>query len=358
MDVQLVDRIYEAAILPDLWPEVLRDLCGPGGGDGALMFTTDGRNFQSIASPGFGDLVAAYVAEGWPARTDRAQRLFARKHAGFLVDLDVYTPDEHRNEPVFRDFLRPRGFGWGTATAIEVPTGDSIVFDVERRDARGPVPPDCVAALDQLRPHLTRAATISTRLKLRTVQATAEALDLVGLPAAVLGRAGKVLATNARFEELRHSVVRDAGRLALCPAGADGLLAGAIDRLSHEDVGSVRSIPIAADRELTPMVLHLIPIRRAARDLFAAATALAVFTPVPNTALPGTAVIGGLFDLTPAEARVARAIAACVTVEQAADTFGVAQATIRSHLKSVLMKMGLSRQSELVAMLSGIGLPG
>jgi DNA-binding CsgD family transcriptional regulator len=68
-------------------------------------------------------------------------------------------------------------------------------------------------------------------------------------------------------------------------------------------------------------------------------------------------VLQGLFDLTPAEARVARAFGEAQTMEVFAKTVGVSLETVRSQLKSVLAKTGLSRQQELVHLLAGKALP-
>ncbi|WP_462119605.1 helix-turn-helix transcriptional regulator [Methylorubrum extorquens] len=62
----------------------------------------------------------------------------------------------------------------------------------------------------------------------------------------------------------------------------------------------------------------------------------------------------GLFDLTPAEARVARDIARGLGVPEAAVQAGVTEGTIRSQLKAVFAKTGTSRQAELAALLNGI----
>jgi DNA-binding CsgD family transcriptional regulator len=67
-------------------------------------------------------------------------------------------------------------------------------------------------------------------------------------------------------------------------------------------------------------------------------------------------VLEGLFDLTPAEARVARGITGCRTVEQLATEFGTSPQTVRSQLKSVMAKTGVNRQVELVSLLSGAAL--
>ncbi|GEP06129.1 DNA-binding protein [Methylobacterium oxalidis] len=351
----LVDNIYEAAVIPDLWPGVLSELVRHGEGDGALLFTTDGNDFRYVTSPGFEAGTAEYVAEGWPARTDRAARLFAKQHAGFLTDLDVYTAEEMDAEPVFRDFLRPRGFGWGVASAITVPSGDRLIFNVERAFSRGPVTRDVVARLDALRPHLARAATMSARLRLQTVRVAAQVLDVVDIPAAVLGKQAQVLSVNAGCSKLYGTAIREARRLTLNNQDADRLLTRALDGISTELRNSTRSIPIPATEELGPMVLHILPVRRAAADLFNAASAIAIFTPVALSAPPDLSVLCGLFDLTGAEARVAREIAACRTIEEIAAQTGVSINTVRTQLKSVLAKTGTHRQAELVGLLAGAG---
>ncbi len=76
-------------------------------------------------------------------------------------------------------------------------------------------------------------------------------------------------------------------------------------------------------------------------------------TPVVPAEVPKAEVLQGLFDLTPAEARVARGIAECQSVEGIADLLGVSRETIRTQLKAVLAKTGTGRQVELAALLAG-----
>jgi hypothetical protein len=208
----LVDRIYEAAVLPELWPAVLTDLARFGAADAGVLFTSDLDGFRFVASPNFTDSVHAYIEGGWLTRTDRTARLLAKRHAGFVTDLDVYTQEEFDREPVFREFFNPRGFGMGAASVITVPTGDQLIFDVERAAERGPIPRAAVARLDGVRPHLARAATMSARLRLQTVRAAAQALEVIGLAAAVLGRKGRLLAMNQICERLLRDQILDAPR--------------------------------------------------------------------------------------------------------------------------------------------------
>ncbi|GJE53344.1 hypothetical protein GOFOIKOB_6423 [Methylobacterium tardum] len=353
----LVDRIYEAAVLPELWSAVLTDLASYGGADAAVLFTADLDSSRFVTTPNFADSILAYIEEGWFARTDRTRRLLAKRHAGFVTDLDVFTPEEFAREPVFREFLIPRGFGMGAASVINVPTGDQLIFDIERVIERGPIPPDAVARLDSVRPHLARAATMSARLRMQTVRAAAQALETVGLPVAVLGRKGRALAMNQSCERLLREMIHDGPRLVLADPAADRLLVRALIELSTEANASSRSIPLPSRGDQPATVLHLLPIRRAAADLFAAAEAIAVFTPLTAKHVPGLSVLEGLFDLTAAEARVARGIAGGSTIAGLSVEFGTSPATVRSQLKAVMSKTGTARQAELVQLLAGASLP-
>ena len=64
--------------------------------------------------------------EGWFWRGQIITRAFAVRHAGFLTDLDILTPDELDREPIYRDFWRPQGVGWAVGTTIPIPTGENV----------------------------------------------------------------------------------------------------------------------------------------------------------------------------------------------------------------------------------------
>jgi DNA-binding CsgD family transcriptional regulator len=77
-------------------------------------------------------------------------------------------------------------------------------------------------------------------------------------------------------------------------------------------------------------------------------------TPVTLPQAPPVELVQSLFDLTPAEARVARSLAAGETVETIASARGVSQNTIRAHVRGVLEKTGCNRQVDIVALLTAI----
>jgi DNA-binding CsgD family transcriptional regulator len=194
----------------------------------------------------------------------------------------------------------------------------------------------------------------------RSPRAAAEALGLIGRPAAVLGRRGQLLAANRLFEDLMPAVARERGeRLAFTDSAADALFAEALAPVIPSDAAdAVCSIPIRARAERPPMIAHLVPLDAAARDVLAGASGILILTPLTLRAPPTAEVLQVLFDLTPAEARVARGIGEGRTVDAIAETFGLSRETVRSQLKAVLGKTGLGRQADLVAMLAGVHVSG
>jgi DNA-binding CsgD family transcriptional regulator len=79
-----------------------------------------------------------------------------------------------------------------------------------------------------------------------------------------------------------------------------------------------------------------------------------VMTPVTLPQAPPVELVQSLFDLTPAEARVARGLTNGETVEELASIGGVSHNTVRTQVRGVLDKTGCRRQAEVVALLGGI----
>jgi DNA-binding CsgD family transcriptional regulator len=328
-------------------------------GAGGVLFTTNSNHVIGVTTPNLTSIFEEFVRDGWAEKNVRPVRLAAANYPGFIREQDVFTDDELDNDPVYRDFYRKRGLGWATGTMVESPSGDSIVFSFERAYEKGPVPLSTVKQFDLLRPHLVRAALLSSRLGHERAVATAHALQSIGLPGAVLFRGGRLLAANDLFEQLMPSLFQDRReRLVLTDAAADALLAVAL----REDLFAgartvVSSIPVAATERHAPLILHLLPVCGAAHDLFTRATSLLVVTPVDRAIVPNAHVLQGLFDLTPAEARVARGIGEAQSIDTVALSLGVSSETVRTQLKAVLSKTGLSRQQELISLLAGKALP-
>ena len=229
-----------------------------------------------------------------------------------------------------------------------------MTFVLTRRTERGPVERAVVQKLDELRPHLARSAFLSARLQLERARIASETLAVLGLPALVLNEQGKVLTANHLIEALTSYIQwRAQGRVSLKDRAADNLLRDAIAAIDLVG-GSVRSFPVRDAGAEAMMVAHVVPIRLSARDIFVRCAAALVLTPITLPQAPPVELVQSLFDLTPAEARVARSLASGKTVEDIATDGGTSANTIRTHVRGVLEKTGCNRQVDIVALLTAI----
>ncbi len=355
---RLVDRIYEGAFVPDLWPQILAELTHLGGALSGWLCISNGSVVRWTASSeeARNDL-RPLMESGWIPRSERFNRLLRAKQTGFIPDSILYTPEEMRDDPAYRDLLRPRGMGWASATAIALPTGDDMVIALERAYDQGSASPSVLETLNEVHSHLARASFVAARMQLERARAASQVLALLGIPALVFEDNGKTLAANQLIEALSGFILwRTKDRIALGDTRADALLRDAIATVDRDDAPSVRSFPVRnAD---SAMIAHVVPIRGSARDIFSRCAALLMLTPVTRPEAPSVELIRSLFDLPPAEARVARGLAAGQTVRDLAADSGTSANTVRSHVNAVLTKTGYSRQSDVVALLNGLRPPG
>jgi DNA-binding CsgD family transcriptional regulator len=206
-------------------------------------------------------------------------------------------------------------------------------------------------------PGVEGGALITESLGLEWARVATEALGLIGLPAAVVTYSHRLLVANKLLDQLIPQFVQDRqSRIVLADRRADTMLVQTLLELRHHAGEQVSSIPIAATSKRPASIVHVVPVRGAANNIFMAALCVLVIPTVARRGIASAEVIQSLFDLTPAEARVARGIAVGKTVNELAQEAGLAAATVRNQLKSVFSKTGVSRQADLVGILAGTAL--
>jgi DNA-binding CsgD family transcriptional regulator len=166
-----------------------------------------------------------------------------------------------------------------------------------------------------------------------------QALDLAMV---VVDSNRQILLANRACEDLfriRDCLMRRGGRLVGRGAEADDALEGMLRRLAPARatlgrIGPLFTVGVALSRSRRAFLLLLVdakrPIACAVED------------------------IGHLFGLSPAEARLAYALASGRTLEQHATASAVALSTVRTQLRYVLRKLRLHRQTDLVRVIAGL----
>jgi DNA-binding CsgD family transcriptional regulator len=352
---ELIDRIYECAVVPELWPSVLDDLAELTDARGGLLFSAR-KQLCWTASESVQDIFQEYFTDGWFDRCSRRVCSMNNARASFFVEQDFWDKDQLEKDPMYRDLFRPHGLGWSTWTGLRMPTGDEIVVSIERTFERGPIEREHVDRLNELRPHLVRAALVTARLGLQRAKGATDALTALGLPALLVDETGRVVEANPLIEALPEKVRFGVNnRLILADAKANETLASALAQIETLPSAASRTFALRDEAGQATTLLHIMPIRRSAHDVLGRSYALVLLTPLDaNRGAPSADLMRTLFDLTPSEARVAQGIAGGKSMEDIASQGGVAITTVRSQLRRVLEKTGCTRQAEVAALLARV----
>ena len=171
----------------------------------------------------------------------------------------------------------------------------------------------------------------------------------------MVGPGARVIAANAMAEAI-PAIVRPTafGRMMLVDGFADGDFKIAFDQIAKGTSKAKLSIPVPASDFHGPQLVHLVPIRGVANDIFVGCQVLVVIVPVDRGSSANPALLQGLFDLTPAEARLTADISCGRSILEIAQRTGLSRHTLRVQLRAVMAKTGTRRQSELTSLISGI----
>jgi DNA-binding CsgD family transcriptional regulator len=354
-DDNVADLVYEAAFNPDEWVSVL-DALGPVSRSvGGCMVILNGHEVLGArASDVIRDLSEESTRNPDPATMRRLGYAYANPAAGFHASSAFY-PRDMLEADSFVHTKRRRGLGDEAFTIIPMPSGETAMFSMDRPTENGSYSVEDVERLNALHSHLARASLVAGRLRLERAQATVSALAALGLPAAVLARSGQVRASNALLEGIADRLMPVAfGGMAIAHAPANKLFQEAIALSLTTYDGIVRSIPVPAHDDKPALVVHVLPLKRSACDIFSADILVAATIVSASQSVPSPGILMGLFDLTPSEVKLASALAKGHTLQFAAQESGIKISTARSYLEKIFAKTGTNQQSQLVALLKTV----
>lgn len=185
-----------------------------------------------------------------------------------------------------------------------------------------------------------------------------EAMNALSVGVVVLEHRGFVAFANSKGAELldRRVIFRGVAPLALHDADSHDVLRRALAAARAGVSGALR----LRDRHATAVISAVIvPLgsHSCPSHVGETKTLLAMNELFPTGAIPNL-WLAQLFGLTPAESSVTNWLVSGRTIDEYAQDRGVSPATVRSQLKTVLAKTGMSRQAQLVAALARLPIEG
>ena len=348
-----VETIYAAASAPSRWPEALEAVAVLLDARGALLLYQhgDGR-YGGIVSPA---LLAVHLeySQHWQqldVRAERVVRAIAEGHRDVQADHTFFTEAEAAALPIYRDFLHPRGFGWGMTASVSPMPAVQVILTLVRAHGRPGFDEEAQGQLLALSRHVERALSLAIRLMDAEAErlGLAGALDRIACGAFVLDAGRQVLFANATARSLLGGgLAIEGGRLKVRDAAARATFEA---RLAEIGQGAHPAF-VVPDGE-RGLLLTLLPLQEPPDAPALQSGTAILLVQAPGGARPfDPALVRDMFKLTLGEARVAALVGAGAPPGEAAASLGIAEQTARTVLKRVFEKVGVSRQSELAALL-------
>jgi DNA-binding NarL/FixJ family response regulator len=254
-----------------------------------------------------------------------------------------------------RDHRRPHGIaefaGAGVAVSIQsrLPLAEASRPDPQAR--RGPGAPPLVAIVED---HALVADSIA--LGLSVVGIVARRIDPDD--GDVVGQV-RALAPDLVLLDLAVDDDPDAGLRIIGPLGATGfavvVVTGSVDHLRHAECLEAGALGVV--QKCQPMASLVEAVQRALRGepLLAQVERLTLLLELDHARRREGRWRTGIGELTPREQQVLAALIDGVAAGRIAHSAGVSVATVRSHIRSILSKLGVHSQLEAVATATRLG---
>lgn len=357
--LDLIDLIYEAAVDFDAWRVAIVRI-----GDALRARQTSFEIYDPASrKPPFvlmpntdPDDLRAY-AEHWVAYNSMRDRAVKLPAGAVLRFEDLMPREEFDRTPIYNEFWRRQGIDHVLSVNIarEGTAASGMAFSRTRRD--GGFEREDLRLLGALAPHLRRAVALNLRLARLDMQrtSTAEMLDRCPDGALLVDAQAHILLANAAAEKMLGEKI---GLRVIngCLAAASPAKTTALHRLIAGGGAGGGELIVLPGRDGAKLTACVLPVR-AETAWLATAPAAIVFVKATQQGLPSAAQLQQLFDLTGAQANLAREILRGDGIPAVARRLGVSSATARSHLLEVFQKTGTTRQAELVRVILQRSLP-
>jgi DNA-binding CsgD family transcriptional regulator len=365
--LSLVGDIYDAALEPARWGDVLGKARDFVGGCAAVLYSKDASRKNANIYHDDGGIDPHYKQ----LYLDQYVPLDPTSTAEFFVEIeqpaatsDLISYDEFLQTRHYQEWARPQRLVDHLRAAIDKSATSIAFFGVFLDDRQGLVDDDSRRRMRQIVPHIRRAMLVGGMLERKAAEAAvlADTLDDVSAGIFLVDQSGRIVHanTNGRAMLEERCVLRTAsgGRLAAQEANATLALNGVLAVAANGDGAVGRkgiAMPLAA-RDGDHYVAHALPLlageRRRAGASYAAVAALFVHK-ARMEAPAAPEVIAKTYKLTPMELRVLLAIVEVGGVSEVAESLGIGEATVKTHLHRLFGKTDTSRQADLVKLVAG-----
>ena len=284
---------------------------------------------------------------------------------GVVVPSDAILPLSNLQRTAFFDeVMRPQELGHSAMIGLAQKPDFGVGFSLNRGPRQGPYGDQELRFLEKLIPHMRRSVRLGVRMDAYKALQRAEwqTLESLAVGVILLDRKARVLFANSAARSLGG----EHGPLRLRQSKVAHISPSHSRRLDDVVQSALQGTPMAAIAVPradggSPLTILASSVRAQDVDRFAdaslkgAAVLLFIIDAANKAGIPAS-VLMDAYGLTPAEAKVALAISSGLSIPETAKALRLSPNTIKTQLRGVFSKSGLSRQTELARMIASIGL--
>jgi len=368
IDVSLVNAIYGATIDDTTWQNVVDMMSAhiPGTTSSICNRTIGNETEEVVLHSGFDPLhisnYLAYYKKLNPVfKTLQNQKANSLKYKDILNRVSKIAHTEYYN-----GFLKPQKFKSGIHVKLNCCPKNVIWFcKLIEGEEDSKLTAQSLWQTRTYLPHIFRAIEISRHISNSKINILnlEDTIDKMSVSAFVINNSQSVFYANlsakrllATSAELR---INSSNQIQASHPSSDERLQAAISfALSHSH--SPAPIKIQRSDETRPLIAIILRYHHDSEwqskfsKLFSdrpQSICVFIFDPATHMA-PLNGVIASAFNLTPAQTKLTRALAQGYQLQDYADIAGISRNTARNHLAAIMEKMGITRQSELISIIS------
>jgi DNA-binding CsgD family transcriptional regulator/PAS domain-containing protein len=359
---RFVASIYDAVVEPGRWVEALTALGALADASHATLIDIDpgGAVNWTPVHAGLDEQTQRRYADRYAAMDPRVSLGRSRAGERWHSDAETFTESFRSQDRFYREFLRPLGGGESLMAWTAADGGRVATILLVRDHARGRLPAEERLRLGLALPHLDRAVRLMRRMDTLSEALSVGKAMLDGESEAVacVGRDRRIFMANAAFERVLapgSALTRRNDRLVAQAPGVQKALERAIDDACDVAAGARRAAAACPVVKLQqnghlPLVISVVPLVPPTSGPARARPAALLKVSDPM-APPSELIMQRGFGLTDAETRLARGLFEGEALADLATRFNLSHNTVKSQMRSVFAKTGVSSRANLLVLL-------
>jgi DNA-binding CsgD family transcriptional regulator len=353
----MADAFLAAAIEPQRWTEALRQFAEATGSDHAQLIGIGpdySVGFNWVSGMTAADHALSDHAELMMPQTNYRVAAGMTAPPGAIVCEDRYDAVKpHLIDDAYLDLCTDLRIPYGCQTTLSAGGGGILGLALLRSHRTGPTTAEAEAAFTTARSSVAAAAALQMALEQEGHRLVAGGFEAMGSACFVLDRSMTVRAVTAPAEALLHQGVMrlSDGRVGLPGAGDERrLLAAMASVVDGQAIAGNVAVPDGVG--VLVLKLHRLPERE--WNMGFAPFAILIAKRSGGVSTVDLAFLRNGYGLTMAEAEIALLLRAGQTRDAICAARGIARETLRSHLRALFAKLGVSRETEAIHLLHAL----